>query len=311
MEAGGQHAEAGGARSGVVAGPYGYGPDHGSPPSWWSSPTGPATDRRRGGGPFVAVVSLLLVVAVAALVARVVTAVGPGSGVSASRHSAVRGDVELARQIDLTRADFPPGWTAGVTEPVPLSTLLTGTADAGWSGTQLAASYEHCMGVGPLLDPVFGRLGGAPTAAVVSPIFDEGDRTMDDVAASVRIFATSSPVAAGVSQVQEPRFTHCFAAGVTALVGGTASGSPRIESVTPLEDGQPGAAMAGADVVLGVGDGRLAPSVEVVFAVVGGGRAEVQLVAVRDPAGWPSSLTTSLTDRLESKVSELGNGTGL
>lgn len=276
---------------------------------------------------------MLGAVAAALVVAAIVLLLAPWSGSpSASSRSGSSDDHEIAEQVNLTRSDFPSGWTAD-SSTGPLGGFLGSSgqrADPGLTpaqrrrATRIIRTFQQCVGVPASKDGVFESAGSAPSARVSSPGFAGPPSGLAMEAGSrVSVFSSSGPVTVAVAEITNPKFPRCFGAVIgkeLTLVAqrvatsspGVSYGAPQVQPLTLPQHA--GATAVGVDVTLPLTAGNLSGSLQFDLVLVGGGRIEAVLVAyglaVGGSSGFPTSLTTSLTTTLEHNVATEGAATG-
>jgi hypothetical protein len=266
-------------------------------------------------------VTAVICVAVAAVVWPLARNDSKSAGGSAAANG---GDLQIARQLNLVKADLPAGWKVDNSGGGPLSGFLNpnaGSASLTPQETKQAAAiaheFEQCMGITAAHDRVFGSAGATPTAQSSSAAYIAPANTGAEVGSTVQIFGSAAPVAADVAQVSVPKYPTCFGTAIGKLFaeGSQQSGGSGVQvgnpSVQPIALPQtPGSETVGVDVTIPVTSAAHTITIEIGVVFVGGGRAEVSLFTYSALSGFSPSLVADLSTALAGHVHAEGAGTG-
>jgi hypothetical protein len=186
---------------------------------------GQVTYRRRRSATLAVVIVVLL------------ASVAGGIGAFFARGSSGSRELADARAVNLTLKDLPGGFSA--TGESVLSDLFSPSTQVITSAPttalpaaslwyQIAAKFQHCMGVSNAKDRVYGAAGQMPDYQVSSKIFTSTSMDGVEVASTTQYYATTTMVKHDLAEMSRSKFGACFAATNAALIlssygGGVAS----------------------------------------------------------------------------------------
>ena len=136
-------------------------------------------------------------------------------------------ELALARAVDLTAKDLPPGWSTASASVMgylfpPSNQVITSTPTtvASKNAIWLAVSsqFQHCLGVSAAKDRVYGAAGQMPDYQVSSPVFSSSSYQGIQVAATVQYYATTTMVRRDTAEMSRANFGACFVASNATLL---------------------------------------------------------------------------------------------